>query len=137
MIKPLLSHTCLRGPSNIWSVYSLVARRFAGKSPQYLSVAVNAKQASSASSSLPTSLRSNGCFKGSREWRHNSSGSPRRADVNVRALDIVLFGGSLLKHKFNVRRKKCFVTCYICVQVSISYELKKITCEITSESLII
>jgi hypothetical protein len=44
-----------------------------GRSPMYLRIAWNMKQASSASSSLGTNLRSSGCLSGSRECFHSSS----------------------------------------------------------------
>ena len=92
----MTAHTCFSGPSKIWSVYSLPIRgRFDGRSPMYFSTAEKAKHASSASSSFVSSFLRSGCFIGSLEWRHSSSALPRRAEVSVRALDIVRFGGGL------------------------------------------
>ena len=86
--------TCLSGPSKIWSVSSLAerARRY-GMSPMYFKQAWKAKMASWLNSSFDVNLRSRGSFRGSREWRHNSSWLPRRAAVNP--LGTVFFCGGL------------------------------------------
>lgn len=119
----LTAHTCLSGPSKIWSVYSLPIRgRLDGRSPIYFSIAENAKQASSASSSFVSSFFRRGCFNGSLEWRHSSSGLPRRADVSVRALDMVRFGGGLQWWRNILQlRINCDVSHLILIWIGVKY----------------
>lgn len=68
-------------------------------SPIYLRLAWKAKMASWLNSSLEISLRSSGSFSGSREWRHSSSWTARRAAVNP--FGTVFFCGALWNHQQN------------------------------------
>lgn len=82
-------------------ISELLRARLEGKSPMYLSVEEKAKHASSASSSLPTNLRSSGCLMGSLVCFQRSSPRlrepPRAAVSAIAAFDILLFAGAL-KH---------------------------------------
>lgn len=94
----VIRHTCLRGPSNIWSVSSELLRgRLDGRSPMYLRMAWNMKHASSASSSFETNLRSNGNLSGSLVCLHNSSllKALPFTEVNALPFDIVVLDTAL------------------------------------------